>query len=370
MTRRWFFIEPLDVLSFRDGRPFAAGEQHGLRSLFPPFPPTVLGALRAALLGQLCEGGEGRGEDPARCPQCNREDCPGWVAIGRNAERAPFSFILALPAGLHGGTPDLYWPPARDLFARVSRTDGHEVIENVMLARPFSLGALGAQTDLTEMSPVGVLSQQRLSALDLWLTTDGLAAALSGDPSREGRHYAKATDLWEHEGRVGIGLGEAKTARRGLFYQLQAVRPKPGVGLAVAVEGDFPLATPVQVRLGGEGRVVTVRATENARLPECPEQFPDGKVRLYLATPALFGGFRPPPLEGLDLVGAAVGRSEWVGGWDIASGRPRPLRSAVPAGSVFFYRASGDAAALASRYHGKVLSDDGRGFGFVLAGGW
>ena len=44
------FLEPEDVALFRDGRSFDAGSDHRARSLFPPNPSTVLGALRSKLL--------------------------------------------------------------------------------------------------------------------------------------------------------------------------------------------------------------------------------------------------------------------------------------------------------------------------------
>ena len=47
----WIFIEPTDVWLFRDGRPFSAGEEHTARSLFPPTPHTLQGAIRSLILG-------------------------------------------------------------------------------------------------------------------------------------------------------------------------------------------------------------------------------------------------------------------------------------------------------------------------------
>ncbi|HDN19716.1 MAG TPA: hypothetical protein ENF46_01300, partial [Candidatus Acetothermia bacterium] len=44
------FVEPVDVLLFRDGRPFTAGEDHRARSMFPPTPFTMQGMLRSKIL--------------------------------------------------------------------------------------------------------------------------------------------------------------------------------------------------------------------------------------------------------------------------------------------------------------------------------
>ena len=47
----WMLIEPGDVWSFRDGRPLLAGGGSITRSLFPPAPLTVQGAIRSLILG-------------------------------------------------------------------------------------------------------------------------------------------------------------------------------------------------------------------------------------------------------------------------------------------------------------------------------
>ena len=44
------FVEPNDVLLFRDGKPFTAGEDPRAQSPFPPTPFTIQGALRSKVL--------------------------------------------------------------------------------------------------------------------------------------------------------------------------------------------------------------------------------------------------------------------------------------------------------------------------------
>ena len=54
-------FDPIDSWFFRDGTPFTTNStpQEDVSSLFPPYPPTVVGALRAALA--LEKGWPGRG---------------------------------------------------------------------------------------------------------------------------------------------------------------------------------------------------------------------------------------------------------------------------------------------------------------------
>ena len=61
MSTRTILLTPIDAWFFRDGRPYNQGEsgQTDVRSLFPPFAPTVVGTLRAALaVGQGWNGRE------------------------------------------------------------------------------------------------------------------------------------------------------------------------------------------------------------------------------------------------------------------------------------------------------------------------
>ncbi|UFP94660.1 type III-B CRISPR module-associated Cmr3 family protein [Gloeobacter morelensis] len=45
----WYALEPLDVLLFREARPFSPGEGAWAKGLFPPMPSTLFQALRSAL---------------------------------------------------------------------------------------------------------------------------------------------------------------------------------------------------------------------------------------------------------------------------------------------------------------------------------
>lgn len=49
MSLHWYAIEPLDVLLFRESKPFSPGEGSWAKGIFPPLPSTVFQALRSAL---------------------------------------------------------------------------------------------------------------------------------------------------------------------------------------------------------------------------------------------------------------------------------------------------------------------------------
>lgn len=45
----WYKIEPLDILLFRESKPFSPGDGSWAKGQFPPAPITVFQALRSAL---------------------------------------------------------------------------------------------------------------------------------------------------------------------------------------------------------------------------------------------------------------------------------------------------------------------------------
>src|SRR5262249_46935124 len=129
------------------------------------------------------------------------------------------------------------------------------------------------------------------------------------------------------------------------------------VGLAVLCVDAPARALARTVRLGGEGRraLVHVDPPIGERVfPPCPEDFPDGRLLLVLATPAAFAdGWRPrdEDLRGAYLVAAAVGGPEAV-----AMGRPDHTSGGISrtrlvwmaaAGSVYLLRFPDSAAAAA-----------------------
>jgi hypothetical protein len=50
---KWLWIEPLDVLFFRDSKPFTAGESFRAKSAFPPTPYPFVGAIRSRVLADV-----------------------------------------------------------------------------------------------------------------------------------------------------------------------------------------------------------------------------------------------------------------------------------------------------------------------------
>lgn len=390
-TEHLWLFEAVDTWSFRDGRPFQAGEDATIESLFPPTGYTLMGAVRTAILRH-------HGVDPAAY---------GHRAIHRAPEPSEASLHALLgdadsPGQVHLVGPYLYrnstwlFPAPLDLVLAGSAGA-------LALLRPgppvvCDLGAVCLPHLVDVAGGVKTLEGR-------WISHRALVAALAGRPEDidPADIYTPVGDApgtgsqtlaaWER--RIGLARNrERKTAQEGLLYSIAHVRPAPGVRVAARVvlpQENLVPKGPVRVRLGGEGRQARVLVQRPDTWPDAPPlAVEDGRVRfrLVLTTPGRFGGSWLPPgmardtrdgttvwrgeLKGVrvTVVSACVGKAVRVGGWDMARGRPRPLVPCVPAGSVYFCE-SQDPVDVVTRLHGAQLGEDtAYGFGHVLLGVW
>ena len=144
--------------------------------------------------------------------------------------------------------------------------------------------------------------------------------------------------------------------------------------------------------VGGERRLAEFsRCDDDSALWECPEDFPDidGNLRLVLASPAMFAkGWLPDWIDERTLTGtipstnaeaklisAVTERWQPVTGWSYERGSagPKPMRRAVPSGSVYFFRITGGSLDAKSLWLKSICTDEkdiNDGFGLVLPGKW
>ena len=347
-------IEPLDVLFFRDGRPFDAAPRAtgGL-----PTPQTLAGALRTWLFVRLggdvgalaadvrkgvsfADAAAGQGTGPA--------------AVGRLGIRGPWfamdgERLVSTPATIerdcNGGLHRL--DPLGDVLPGWRRPDG---------LRPLWRRSRGSA------KPRGG-----------YLRASGLRRFVDGTIPRDD-DIVDADALFAYEDRVGINV-DARTGTVGdeMIYAVRMMRLRPGVTLSVDLVGapgdlDRCPAGDDILALGGESRRVIVRRAASAwRWPTGTAEQGTGRLVL-LTTPAPIGGWRPPELP---LLAAAVPGYVPVSGWDLARGGPKPNRFAVAAGSVYFMDPAADLCALPGRRGSLCTGENAAlGWGAYIEGIW
>lgn len=354
-----------DTLFFRESRPMEAlGEA---QSVFPPPVRTLAGAVRT-LIGEHFdvkwhEFDQKKGEHPLA----------SHIGFGESLGNLRFQGAWLAYDG------ERLYPAPLHLMRK-----GEKLF-------PLTLDAKTVRCDWGEnvrlpKLPDGDEPKGSKPLENAWLNRAGLEAVLQG--KLPPNYIYDAKDLFKTESRLGIARDNAtRSVQKGLLYQTQHIRPKAELSIELDVEGlpdDMP--TKAMIRLGGEGR------TANLSVKQTDSTFPTVSISnttfaLYLLTP-LYGSpcldfhrkkCNPTIWQGelngiaLTLHGAITGKVQRVGGWDMAANKPRPVKSLVPAGSVFFCSVenSSDVQAAINALHNQRIGDFTEyGYGHLAVGVW
>lgn len=395
----WLLLQALDTQFYRDGRPFDAGTMSlWASSVFPPYPHTIYGGFRTAILARNSPHMNIRSitEDVKRV--IGDQDNFGSLAI-----RGPILASCSADETAFGS----FFPCPRDLL----QVKGYN--EFLLVAPQDKDGQLTKFSNLSEpgvlpcLPPIPDVLEECASML---FDKADMGSYLQGEAMKP----KEADSLFRREERLGIGLNYvSRTASNRLLYNTAHVRMIEGDemngGLLVEVDdithGGL-LNRINELRLGGEGRVLRCREILGINWTGMREAvkkkiLDKGRFKFYLVTPGLFSGWHPDflkpsgaVLEGelpgsllkVSLVGACVGRSIPIGGFDIVRGCPKKIERAVPAGSVYFLRFSdwdswdqntkelSTEQLVNNLFFRPLKAQDGEawkeGFGTLLIGGW
>lgn len=377
-------LQPVDTWFFRDGTPFTqeSTPQENVGSLFPPHPPTVVGALRAALARG--KGWTGQGRWPQRICDVlgdGPEHLGALSFVGpvllRNEEP-----LFRAPRHLLGSTDGARWHP--DAFLRPGAPVMCDLAPREGVRLPEAFGNTGEIERLKTSD-------------DRWLTRDGIIAVLRGRLPRPDSVIPDRR-LWSDEPRIGLKRDNTRrTAEEGMLYSNRHIRPLRGVSLGVGIDGLPQGWTPPfgeLMPLGGESRLAECQEwkkwnTDLALETDMEQIKATGKAAFIALSPVeltedICRGAKPmDDLYGARVVSACLDRPLRIGGWSFLAGGPLPLRSVLPAGSVLFCEiedperfaesvATGDE--LPRIAPGSALAHVGSrrewGFGLVAVGAW
>ncbi|MBI5305481.1 MAG: hypothetical protein HY868_25355 [Chloroflexi bacterium] len=360
------FIEPTDVWLFRDGRPFTAGADHRARTLFPPSPHTVAGALRAV---HFAAAGISRAEylagqtDQAKELQAKIGKPPDANGDGGDLGAFALTALSVARRDARDGNITRYFPIPADVM---------QVGDALRVAAP-----LKTQVQFTSDNdhPLLWIKEMRASKPATgWLAEAELRRYLRGETFRA----TPDEFLFERESRFHVGIDSDRKCPRegdggGHLFQIEWVRARENVGLAVEIAGA-DVSAPGALALGGELKSARYETLAPAFAPlDAPF---DPRFKVYCATPALvdlnawktYNFFHGAQIE---LIAAAIARAQPLGGWDVAHNTQKPLRNFIPAGSVLYCKlARGTRDQIKQR---APITDDALGalgFGITFLGGW
>lgn len=359
---KWYAITPLDVLLFREAKPFVPGEGAWAKGLFPPMPVTVFQALRSHL-------------------PFTKEKHQNLSFVG------PF---LQCPSG------DIWFATPKDLIAIGKYQDGDkepnpshkksaEQWERLVKLEPapredsvwsevcFSKPSLfqsskdhSVENTLMEMADLNPMVPLNLKAKDYvigpppaWIRGEALQKYLSGDNTFDHKKdFCK--DPWDVQVMPHIHMQPDQRQVKdseGYFTEV-AVRLKPGWRLVAGITGSNELKDSAVVRLGGEGHRAMLSSIDTpgdwTKLEAHRAVLSDSK-RAYLLTPGLAQATSDKPIYGViphqwqdDLEGCTTDKSTLWGGVSkidriLPKGRKNeefaliPQRAFVPMGTVYVF---------------------------------
>ena len=361
---------PLDTWFFRDGTPFTAhsAPQKDVGSLFPPNPPTLVGALRAALARANGWGGTGRWS-----PALSEVLGDGPNNLGMLSFTGPFLLrdgqpLFPSPRHLLGANCEARWHPAG--FLRPGCPVSSDIGQVRLPEFPVVAGATGMQK----------------AADDEWLTALGMSAVLRGQLPGAA-DVVSSRSLWSAEPRIGLERDTAlRSAKEGMLYSSRHVRPGHTISLGMRVFG-LPDEWAAQAYnelapLGGESRVAELTSWSGDLHLAAPLDMIRRTRRvslialspLDLETETCRGQEAVPGLGGVRVVSACLTRPQRVGGWDSLESRPLAVRAVLPPGSVLFCEIEElecfEAAVAAGDGTVQLGSRQEWGFGLTAVGVW
>lgn len=350
-------LQPLDTLFFRDGKPFARGDENWADGNFPPNPSVIYGAMRTALA-----------------------TIPGKEILFSEVPSKLDKTIYKVSGIYYNIGHTNYLPLPLDLVEYKTNAEGIDAQEkhkvNFLHLSPMK-SVLSAEKSFVKylLHPEGF---QQADNLDGGLITENqLGAYLQGNINALD-DAIKLGDFIKSEPKVGIGRNDAtRSAEEGLLYRVDTKRlDKIEMRIKVSASGysQEDLDRPV-VHLGGETKLIQIKKVGLDTLDIKSPNLQKGQFKIYLSTPAFFTKYGwKPDLERMGikatLVAACVGKPVSIGGYDMAKNEPKPMLKAVPAGSVYYYESEEVPETILEKISGKSISDvlQEQGYGIAYVG--
>lgn len=350
MSEESFFVEPVDTIWLRGGRPFSAGEASLDTTIFPPTPWTWQGMVRSRILEHHFGPRLTSVPRPEIEEQIGPPDrlLPGWILRG------------PLPAQCGPrGEIEVWVPWPRFL----SQPDGERRPRRSSSLEPAGLVASSHQAH----APLLTFDPEVKPSEAGWISASNLVWALFGrgrwDPqgaTEPGPKRAQGgSDLppfVHEEWRTGLKVdSDTGRAEEHMLYTAVHHRFAPRTGLWGSLRGASRGAVSAlregPAALGHLGRLVNLAP---AALPHDFAEILDGRfgaplpattvldIRVVLLTPALARQGGQPPFtlpQGAEVLGQQAAEGPEIGGFDRrGAGGGRPMRTTWAAGSCWWVR--------------------------------
>lgn len=356
-------IDAIDTLFFKDGKPFSMGDETWAEGIFPPPPSVIYGALSSAILSSNPE------------------------SFNLLTDISLFNDLIITDI-FYRVNGNIYFPMPFDIVYRKNKSK--KEVKTERRTKKYKVKVLYG-------NPLNVLSSIN-SELRIIKTTDEvenletaliginkLNQYLNGFLNDEEFECIILDDHFIMESKVGIGRNNlTHTAEEAKLYRVGMRRP---LGLSIIVEiADSELTKRLSkfIKFGAEGKIAKLSNLTDIYEPITVNKYDGNKFKLYLKTPAFFeNGWLPKWINRESLVGeingikiklitAFIGKPVSIGGFDMLKRMPKPMRRAVPSGSVYYLEIlKGSFEDAKNIFNNKSISEYGTqkyGFGISMIG--
>lgn len=340
--------------------------------MFPPSPSTLYGAIRTFLIFQ--RGGLKEFEEKGY-------DDIGKIVKNDNGEKIDKKGTLKISGPFLFYEYEILFPAPLDLVEQDKK-----LIPLTFINKPQTF----ISNYLLEKCLVYKPTKEKVEQPSGWLTLINFKDYLK---NKKGEFNFIDTKDKENspylmEPKIGIAREPGTlTSKEGYLYRIPMIRLSKEAYFVIEVEGlSDSLPDKGVFQLGGEGKGVSYEVVSEDILTSIKNfelNFENNLFKIYLATPAIFKkGWLPGWIdEGsytgeyngikLKLIACAIGRPIFIGGWDIANKRPKPMKKAAPPGSVYYFEIiEGSVEKVKNKFHFKNISDVNpeEGFGLSIVG--
>jgi len=334
-------INALDTLFFKDGKPFSMGEETWAVSNFPPNPSVFGGFIKTIHIAQ------------------------NNISIQDAKVKTQQLLINAINIV---DDDILYFPIPADIicykhnskdfkFEKLVLTK-NETISNYNL--PFILKS-SANKKTEELQGDGLVS---IAQIKKYLNGELFDTSI-----------IRLRDYLKSEPKIGIGRNnETRTSENSMLYRVGMQRLNK-LKFQVSFSG-LNIESSGFNKLGAEGKIVNYKESDEYITPKV--QMNSNQFKIYLSTPAIFEQGHIPTtfLTDFDfeikLIACAIGKPNFIGGFDMLENQPKNMYKAVPAGSVFYYETANkeQAQVVSDKINSKSISEQlaNEGYGICFTG--
>ncbi|MDX2273552.1 MAG: type III-B CRISPR module-associated Cmr3 family protein [Cyanobacteriota bacterium] len=334
----WYALDPIDVLLFRESKPFSPGEGSWAKGLFPPMPTTIFQALRSALPYTPSQTRDLRFLGPFLLDQENTL----WLPTPKD--------LLAIKHTDPGADPDT---TPEDNFEEKTQGDQYSRLQPIE-GDHWKYIRWDDQKLPPLVTPFLKDGEYIKGRPQPWIRASALSAYLEGQLPQSADFQE---DPWDTQvlPHIDIKSDTRQVKEDAGYFTEVAIRLRRGWRLAAAISTRIPTTT---VRLGGEGHRALVAPLEgwDPGIKLDPLRERTGSVA-YLLTPGLAQAEEAPVYQAYPsqwqpyLVGCATDRALLWGGISAIRRRQQgsdqsekadfallPQRAFIPAGTVYRFK--------------------------------